>query len=74
MFKICHGVSTNVLRMKTLSKSQPRKSLPLYNKSRHNGYRKMKRPVKNIVLNPFVSAFSKPLNNTYFIPKPSKIF
>ena len=74
MFKICQNVSSEVLRMKTLSKSQPRKSLPLYNKSRHHGYRKMKRPVKNLILNPYVSAFSKPLKNTYFISKPSKIF
>ena len=73
MFGICNGLTTNVLRMKTTSKSQPRKSLPLYNKVGYYGHKKIKRPIKNMVLNPYVSAFSKPLNNRYFLPNDSMI-
>lgn len=66
MFKICEGLSSNVMRMKTTSKSQPRKSLPVYRKIRKRPLNKIVRPPNQVILNPYVSAFSKPLGNRYF--------
>jgi serine/threonine protein kinase len=74
MFNISRGLSSSIMRMKTTSKSQPRKSLPIYNKIRRKVQKKISRPVNNIVLNPYVSAFSKPLgSHNYFINNGSNL-
>jgi serine/threonine protein kinase len=61
MFKICSGLSTSILRMRTTSKSQPRKSLPVYNKIKKGYTNRIVRPHNAAPLNPYISAFSKPL-------------
>lgn len=67
MFKICAGLPSDILRVKTTSKSQPRKSLPIYNKTKKLKVNRIVRPPNKNLVNPYVSAFSKPLGGGYIL-------
>lgn len=67
MFKVCEGLSSSVMKAKLTSKSQPRKSLPVHRNVRKKPLNQIVRPPNYVILNPYVSAFSKPLGNGYFL-------